>query len=304
MRTFQLFWQKTWDNLFHLIVVNFIWFTLSLPLMFALVLTLNAIAPPLSTQNERALSALEREGSGAERADEGPVEEGETAPGDMGGSQGQDACEADAESPDRPFFNWGPHVVWPLIFLVFSWILFCIAAGFVFYAAADMVTGYDFSGYRCVLEGFLRRGPLLKSILSITVCAVTFVATVVNVLFYLHLAAARSPWYLVLAGVMLWFLLFVMMTFALALPLAAQRGLRILPSLRLGALLALSRPLRMFIVITVAGAIVLVALVSGAGVGFFIVSVPATLFNSEVRARLEEIEESDAQRSPPQPEAE
>jgi hypothetical protein len=40
----------------------------------------------------------------------------------------------------------------------------------------------------------------------------------------------------------------------------------------------------------VAGGTMIVSLVSGAGVGFFILSLPAVLFNSEVRARLEEIE--------------
>lgn len=276
MRTFQLFWRKAWDNLFHLILINFIWFTLSLPLMFSFAFALRSLAPPLSQRNERALAAIE--GNQA-----GQTEPPQAAP------EAADAT-APVESA-RSFINWGPHMAAPLVFLGLSWIISCVASGFVFYATADIVTEYDFSGYFYVLKAFLKRGPILRSILAITVCTVTFIAAVVNVLVYLHLAATRGVVYLVLAGVMLWFLLFVMMTFALTLPLAAQRDMKTLAALRLAALLSFSRPLRMFIIIIVAGATVIVSLVSGAGVGFFIVSVPAVLFNSEIRARLEEIEE-------------
>ena len=183
----------------------------------------------------------------------------------------------------------------PLVFLGLSWLLFSVAAGFVFYAVADIIAEYDFSGYFYVAKRFLRRGPILKSIFVVTACAVTFIATVANILFYLNLAATRGAAYLILAGVMLWFLLFVLMTFALTLPLAAQRHMTTLRAVRLAALLSLSRPLRMLVILVTAGAIVLIAFVSGAGVGFFVVSVPAALFNSEVRVRIEEIEE----REPP-----
>lgn len=276
MRTFQLFWRRAWDNLFHIIFINFIWFTLSLPLIFSLLFTLRALAPPLSPENERALSAIE-----ADQADQTATPQAPPEP------------ENDAPRPASkgPLVNWGPHMTAPLIFLGLSWIISCVASGFVFYATADIVTEYDFSGYFHVLRAFMKRGPILKSILAITVCTVTFIASVVNVFVYLHLAATRGVWYLVLAGVMLWFLLFVMMTFALTLPLAAQRDMKTFAALRLAALLSLSRPLRMLLVIMVAGGTMIVSLVSGAGVGFFILSLPAVLFNSEVRARLEEIEE-------------
>jgi uncharacterized membrane protein YesL len=124
----------------------------------------------------------------------------------------------------------------------------------------------------------------------ITLFVATFAATVVNVLFYLQLAPRLGVALFLLAGVMLWFACFAAMTFALAMPLVAQRGLTVRHAVKAAAVMALTRPARMLAVIVTAFLVFVLGLMSGAGAGFFAISAPATLFNAAAKVCLDEAE--------------
>ena len=168
--------------------------------------------------------------------------------------------------------------------------LLCVATGFVYFATADFVANYDFSGYREVLRKYLKRGPILRSVGLITLFIVTLVAAVANVLFYLNLASRFGVVLFILAGVMLWFACFVVMTFVLAMPLVAQRDLTVWQAIRSGAVMALARPVRTLVVAVTASVIFVLGLMSGAGAGFFAVSAPTALFNAAAKVSLDEAE--------------
>ena len=287
-RTFQLFWQRGWDNLVHLVIFNLVWFTLSLPFLFGLVMFLMVLGPETSPPDAPA-EAPARE----EAASEGPLlsehpAAGEPAAGEKG------ARESPLEFLERAsrerMAAHGRRLGLVLLYLACCWVLFCVATGYVFFAMADIVAEYDFGGYGYITRRFLRRGPILRSIAAVTLCGVTLAVSLANIVFYLYLAAARGLVFILLAGIMAWFVLLVIMTFALAMPLVAQRGMRLLPAVRTAAILALSAPLRTFFVVAAAGVVAIIAICSLAGFGFFVVSAPAVLFNAEVRSRLEEIE--------------
>lgn len=270
-RTFQLFWSKSWDNLIHLVLFNFIWFTPLVALFFAMMLVTMVFGG-----NERTSVPPAVEAAAAAEAPEAEDTYTEEAPGEAPAGE-----EAPAGTAAK---------ISALMFLACAWLVFCVATGFVFYGMADIVTHYDFSGYKEVAREFSRRGPILKSIGLVTICAVTLLATAVNILFYLDLAGSKGILFLLLAGIMLWFLLFAVMTFGQTLPLVAQRRMGLLAALRSAAILSLSAPMRNLAVLAVVATILMLAVLSGAGVGFFVLAAPAVLFNCEVRARFEELE--------------
>jgi uncharacterized membrane protein YesL len=90
---------------------------------------------------------------------------------------------------------------------------------------------------------------------------------------------------------MLWFILFLTMTFMYALPVAAQRGKTFGKAMKLAATLALTTPGRSFVVLVTGACIFFLGMMSGAGAGFFAVSAPAMLFNAAAKARFDEIAE-------------
>jgi hypothetical protein len=304
--TLAIFWRKTWDNLGHVVFFNFIWFTLCIPfflaLVFAMRMSFNAggigyTAAPATSAESPAPAAAEL-GSTAEAL----LSTVSALPGTDSG------LAAGVHGSIRPVF--GLRTVEALFLLIISWTLACAATGFVFYAMSDLVTEYDFSGYRFIFRQFLRRGPVLRSIGLLSIFAFTFVATLANIVFYLILAQTKGPAFLGLAGVMLWFEIFVTMTCALALPIMAQRDLarayaqelidagrgtapaelpaaaRVWPAMRTAAVIALSSPMRTFGVLLIALCIVCIGLISGAGVGFFVMAAPAALFNANVWVHL------------------
>jgi hypothetical protein len=294
-RTFQLFWQRTWDHLVHLTIINFIWFTLTVPFFLSFRSAVVAIAP-LETV---AVSAEQEQGpqaaaDGSETDDESPataeVAEAETADIEPDGQAPVESTSETTAVRQEIKLRWGPHVVAPLVLTGMTFLLSSVALGFVFYATADIVAEYDFSGYKAVLRTYLRRGPILKSVAVSTLFLVTMSATLVNMAVYSYLSAAKSSGFSLLAGIMLWFVLFAAMTFSLTLPLVAQRSMSLPRALKTAAIFTLSRPLRMFILMLLTVSIIVISVLSGAGMGFFVVSIPATLFNAEVAARYEERE--------------
>ncbi len=274
-RTFQLFWQKSWDNLLHLVAFNFIWFVLSLPLLVSVYVTVRSLAvaeaggalPPV------AVESVESDAAGATGAEDMGRTEELIVVGGGGLAQ-----------------YMTPMVMMSLVFMALSWVVFCVATGFVFHGMADIVPEYDFSGYKHVVRKYHRRGPVLRSVGLMTLFAATSVATLVNLYVYLVLATSKAAVFLLLAGIMIWFGLLVLMAFPLAMALSAQRGTGIWGSIRSGASLSLSSPGRMFVVGTMAVLVTLVAVISGAGAGFFMMAAPAALYNAAARAFIEELE--------------
>ncbi|MCD6404514.1 MAG: hypothetical protein J7M19_01660 [Planctomycetes bacterium] len=301
-RTLQLFWHKTWDNLVQVVLINFIWFAFATLLFFAAAALVNVMAAREAeatlaegtAQKSAVTDEIPAAGREAPTAVPQPADE---KPGDAAGApvEEQEPAAEGAEAPAAtdavPDAVMSPtNIVGTLAFLVPAWVLFSVATGFVFYATADIVTQYDFGGYRLLLRKFLRRGPVLRSVAAGTVFGVTFLVTLANAIFYVKVSPDRGIVFLVLAGLMLWFLVFLVMTYALAMPLMAQRDMRLLPAVKTAAILSLSAPVRTFVVIIVAWTIIVLSVASGAGVGFFLMSATAILFNAEVRSRLEEIE--------------
>ncbi|MHC4711748.1 MAG: YesL family protein [Planctomycetota bacterium] len=281
-RTLQLFWSKGWDNLIHLVIVNLIWFTAAIPLALGVV---NLVRPYLPEETA-AVDAGTDEDAGAETTETATQNGLSPAPPAQ-------PTESAVEAPGAPGVSEPPSAVRltaSIVFVVLSWVLFCIACGFVFFCMADIVKEYDFSGYRYVLREFLRARPLAASVASMTLFTVTVGAALFNLFFYLYLARTRGVIFLLVAALMLWFFLLVSMSFALTLPLIAQRNLRLFRAIRTAAVLSLSAPIRTLIVVLAAAAIFIMSLF-GPQIGFFAIAVPAVLLNSDVRARLEEIEQ-------------
>lgn len=302
-RTLQLFWHKTWDNLVQVVLINFIWFAFATLLFFAMIATVRVMASRETdaTPAERTAGGISATGdtSAADKREALAVmpQPADKKPGDAAGTPVEKRNPAAGSTTAPAATNAVPDAVASLttvlaawLFLVLAWMLFSAATGFVFYATADMMTEYDFSGYRFLLRKFLRRAPIVRFVTADTVFAVTFLITLANAIFYVKVTPDRGIVFLVLAGLMLWFLVFLVMTYALAMPLVAQRDMRLFPAVKTAAILSLSAPVRTFVVIIVAWTIIVLSLLSGAGVGFFLMSATAMLFNAEVRSRLEEIE--------------
>jgi len=328
--TYAVFWRKAWDNLGHVIVFNFIWFTLAIPFFLAFLLAVRTMFPseppalpheppapearlpiPTAPPAEPGVRAesIESATAPSESAAAAPAETGESPPVPPSGETPEPPA---APAPSHKVrFHFGADAVAALVFLAMSWALLSAATGLVFYGMADITTEYDFSGYRFIFRQFLRRGPILRSVALVTIFFVTFFASWANIAFYLYLAMAKGMVFLLLAGVMLWFVLFLTMTFALALPIMAQRDLRIAyeseafpdaaeeqraargprtglwPALRTGAVIALSFPGRTFFLTLTGFFIFLLGVLSTAGVGFFAISAPAVLFNADVKGHLQ-----------------
>lgn len=270
---FSLFWRKAWDNLGHVVILNMLWLTLAIPTGLAIY---SVWVTVVTTSQAPAVA----------QAGVSPDEAAALSPGAP--QPGAPAPTADEKPPIR--FRWTPAAIPAVMFLALSWVLLCVATGFVYFATADFVANYDFSGYREVLRKYLKRGPILRSVGLITLFIVTLVAAVANVLFYLNLASRFGVVLFILAGVMLWFACFVVMTFVLAMPLVAQRDLTVWQAIRSGAVMALARPMRTLVVAVTASVIFVLGLMSGAGAGFFAVSAPTALFNAAAKVSLDEAE--------------
>ncbi len=303
-RTFQLFWNKGWDNLIHIVVLNLIWFTLTIPLVISLwnlavlyapeptALESQGTEPVTTDEAEVTTTSVTGEVPAAEAPSAAlqPTDSAVTSPSAATPAQPTDSAVVLPPALSRREPPTQGRLVASIVFAVSSWILFCIGSGFVFFSTADIVKEYDFSGYRHVLLAFLRGRIMATSVVSISLSTVAAGAAVFNLAFYLHLAQTRGIPFLLLAGLVLWFLMLVTMSFALVLPLVAQREMTFLRALRTAALLSLSSPLRTALVVAIAGGLFFVGLLSGAGAGFFAMGLPAVLLNSEARARLEGIE--------------
>lgn len=297
-----LFWRRVWDNLFHVVAFNIIWFTLAIPFFYSV---RSAVITLFPTQESSVAGAAESggfEGTSALPPDRNPLSSTDTR---VGGSSEAALLPGQAEKP-RHTFTFGSAGAVSLVMLVMSWAVLCTATGFVYYGLADIVTEYDFSGYRFLLRRFLKKGPILKSIAVLTFFVLTFCASSANMFFYLALAQTKGLTFLLLGGIMLWFIVFLTMTCALVLPVMAQRDLsaayaaegaqapdglsqadnaamqdsRLWPAFKTAALISLSSPLQTFFVLVLGILIMALGVFTMAGVGFFAVAAPAALFNA------------------------
>ncbi len=293
---FGVFWRKFWDNLGHVVIFNFIWFTACIPLFLALMLAANTFV----TREPVALGTGEPT-TESQAAVETPVDADNALSSDslLVGSDGK---------PVKLSFHFGPRGAAVAVFAVMAWLVLCAATGLVFYGMADLTTEYDFSGYKFIFRTYVRAGPMARSVALLNIFVFTFAASLANIVFYLYLAGTMSPLFLVLAGVMLWFVLFASMTSMLALAIMAQRDLRdayeranrgedtegevlnegrrgLWQAIRSGAIVTLLAPGRTIVLAGVALLIFAVGMASGAGAGFFAMSGPAVLFNADVATR-------------------
>jgi len=325
-RVLGLFWQKSWDNLGHVVVFNFIWFALAVPFFFVLMLTVmspEVFKRTALPEGEAPLAAAPTAPSpSAAGSTQTALSSTEAAVAlDAGGVPA--AAAGRVSTASEVTFQPTASAIPLFVLLAMAYVVVCAATGFVYFGMADMVLEYDFTGYKYIAKVYLRRGPVLRTIALITLFIATFVATQANLGFYLNLARTRGMVFLVLAGVMLWIVIFITMTFVLALPVLAQRELRradaiaaahataemagraqsstsedlILPpevtlwrTIRTAAVMAMSAPGRTIFVLLIGFLLFLLGIFSGAGVGFFAVAAPAVLFNADVRVHLEEAE--------------
>jgi len=302
-----LFWRKSWDNLGHVVLFNFIWFTFLIPFVFSVFIAVRVLypseEPPASAQEALVsgnASAALPQGATAGSTDAVLAADAGSAPG---GAQKEASPRA-----FRPSVRGIPAI----LMLVMSWLVFCAATGFVFYGMADIVTEYDFSGYKFILKIFLRRGPVARSILLLTFFLVTLYVSTRNIDWYLLFAKEKGLVFLLPAGVMLWFVLFLTMTCMLTLPVAAQRDLKaayaedaqpasgegasaqenkpanagLWSCLKAAAVISLSSPLQTFAALVVTVLIAALGVYTMAGVGFFAMAAPATLLNAYAHVQL------------------
>jgi len=226
-RVFALFWHKFWDDIGHVVLINFIWFTLSIPFFLAVLFAVrNFVGERPSLDTGSIVSSV----SASEPAAQGEALSMQSSSSALASSQSEIASTGDAAtgSARHREFRMGPTAPAAIIFLIFSWTLMCAATGFVSYGMADLTTEHDFSGYRFLFRAYLRRGPVLRCVALLTLLAVTFCASWANIIFYVILAQSKGIVFLLLAGVMLWFVLFATMSCLLALPIMAQRDLKAL----------------------------------------------------------------------------
>jgi len=297
---FGLFWRKAWDNLFHIIIFNMIWLTLTIPFLKASQITANTLFPvvegagtPASAPLEAAPAIQSTATVAVESTTTAPaiqstaaaaVESTATAP------SGTPSVESTSAAAARPrHFRWTPAGIPAIVMLIAAWLLVCIATGFVFYGTADIVANYDFSGYKDVFRTFMKRDPVTRSIALVSLFAAVFVASWANLVFYLSVARTMGLLFVLLAGVMLWFIVFVSMAFMYALPIAAQGNMGVTRSIKTGAVFALTYPARSFAALAVGGMVFFLGVASAIGAGFFAVAAPAMLFNAAAKVRLDEM---------------
>jgi hypothetical protein len=305
-RVFALFWHKFWDDIGHVVLINFIWFTLSIPFFLAVLFAVrNFVGERPSLDTGASVSSSEAAGEVAAPSIESSSSELASSQSEIGSTG-----EAVTVPQRHNEFRMGADAPAAIIFLIFSWTLMCAATGFVSYGMADLTTEHDFSGYRFLFRSYLRRGPVLRSVALLTLLTVTFCASWANIIFYVILAQSKGIVFLLLAGIMLWFVLFATMSCILALPIMAQRDLKALyarqaedrlgtgqeqstfeslrlespglwPALKTAGIISLGSPVRT-LVVTFVGFVIFLIGIPSAGIGFFAVSAPQVLFNADI----------------------
>lgn len=298
---FGLFWRKAWDNLFHIIIFNMIWLTLTIPFLQALRITGNTLFPvieqaaapaPAATGaapaiQSTATAAVESTMLAPEIQSTASVAVESTATA----ATGAPSVDSTSAATARPrHFRWTAAGIPAIVMFIAAWLLVCVATGFVFYGTADIVANYDFSGYKDVFRTFMKKEPVARSIILVSLFAAVFVASWANLAFYLSVARSMGILFVLLAGVMLWFIVFVSMAFMYALPVAAQGNMKVFQSIKVGAVFALTYPARSFAALLVGGLVFILGVASAIGAGFFAVAAPAMLFNAAARIRLDEME--------------
>lgn len=187
------------------------------------------------------------------------------------------------------------------VLVIASWVFLAAVTGLAYYAMADIVVEYDWNGYKAVFTKYFSRGPLLRSVALVSLYAFTFAAALTSVAFYLGMGGSFRLLFMALAGIMIWFCFFSTMAFFQAMALMAQTGRGLWSSVLDGVILVLIAPARTFVITAIGVAVLVPVVLALFGAIFFAIAIPvilffsatlpAVLFNADVRLRLEDMGE-------------